>query len=333
MTTLTASTGCDSIITLDLTMSTSAATSETVEMCDSYTWATNGTTYTSSGSFTETLTSSTGCDSIVTLNLTINGSSTNAPEVVSACDSYTWAEDGNTYTSSGNYTLGLTTINGCDSTLTLDLTISNSYSNTEVVTACNSYTWAGDGNTYTASGNYNVVLTNAQGCDSSLTLDLTIENINNGITYQDSVTLAATENGASYVWLDCNDNYSIVQGANGQNFAPLANGSYAVEVTLNGCVDTSDCMTISKVEIIESDFGTYLNLYPNPTFGDLTIDLGKEYAEVKLSVTDAAGRLIQELSVLNSTQIAMKLTGEPGVYFLSLESSEGSQVTLRVVKE
>jgi gliding motility-associated-like protein len=65
---------------------------------------------------------------------------------------------------------------GCDSTVTLNLTITNSNTGTDVITSCDSYTWI-DGNTYTSSNNSaTVVLSNAAGCDSTVTLDLTINN-------------------------------------------------------------------------------------------------------------------------------------------------------------
>ena len=67
---------------------------------------------------------------------------------VVACDSYTWI-DGNTYNTSNN-TATFTSVNsiGCDSVITLDLTIFSSSTATDVVVACDSYTWI-DGNTYT----------------------------------------------------------------------------------------------------------------------------------------------------------------------------------------
>ena len=58
--------------------------------------------YTSSNNTaTHTLTNSLGCDSVVTLNLTINNSNTGVDTQI-ACDSYTW--NGYTYTTTGLYT-------------------------------------------------------------------------------------------------------------------------------------------------------------------------------------------------------------------------------------
>ena len=85
-----------------------------------------------------TLTNAAGCDSIVTLDLTINKSTTGT-DVQTACDSYSWI-DGNTYTESNNTaTFTLTNAAGCDSIVTLDLTINKSTTGTDVQTACDSY--------------------------------------------------------------------------------------------------------------------------------------------------------------------------------------------------
>ena len=62
---------------------------------------------------------------------------------------------------------------GCDSTATLNLTINNSSSSSEDVTACDSFDW--NGVTYTESGTYTFTTTNSAGCDSTATLNLTID--------------------------------------------------------------------------------------------------------------------------------------------------------------
>ena len=58
-----------------------------VTSCDNYLW--DGVTYTTSGIYTNTYINLNGCDSLHTLNLTINNSDTNSTIVVQ-CDSYTW---------------------------------------------------------------------------------------------------------------------------------------------------------------------------------------------------------------------------------------------------
>ena len=193
--TLTNAAGCDSVVTLDLTIRYSTTGTDVEDHCDSYTWI-DGNTYTSSNnSATYTLTNAAGCDSVVTLDLTIRYSTTGT-DVEDHCDSYTWI-DGNTYTSSNNSaTYTLTNAAGCDSVVTLDLTIRYSTTGTDVEDHCDSYTWI-DGNTYTSSNNSaTYTLTNAAGCDSVVTLDLTIRYSTTGTDVEDHCD--------SYTWIDGN---------------------------------------------------------------------------------------------------------------------------------
>ncbi|WP_369814309.1 RCC1 domain-containing protein, partial [Flavobacterium sp. Leaf359] len=110
---------------LHLTINNSTTSSVTETACDSYTWAENGTTYTTSGTYTNVTTNASGCPNTVTLNLTINNSTTSSV-TETACDSYTWAANGTTYTTSGTYTHVTTNASGCTNTATLNLTINNS---------------------------------------------------------------------------------------------------------------------------------------------------------------------------------------------------------------
>ena len=177
--TLTNIHGCDSVITLNLTINTSTTGIDEVVACDEYTWI-DGNTYTeSTDSPTFTLTNVHDCDSVVTLNLTINTSTTGIDEIT-ACDEYTWI-DGNTYTeSTDSPTFTLTNVHDCDSVVTLNLTIHESSTGIDAITACDEYTWI-DGNSYTESTDSpTFTLTNIHDCDSVVTLNLTIHESNTG---------------------------------------------------------------------------------------------------------------------------------------------------------
>ena len=159
--------GCDSIVTLHLTINHAVSSSMTATECGSFTW--NGETYTESGEYTHAYAAANGCDSVVTLNLTINQPVTYRMSAT-ACESYTW--NGQTYNESGEYTQTFTAANGCDSVVTLDLTVQHAVAETISATACESYTWNTE--TYTESGEYTQTFTAATGCDSVVTLNLTI---------------------------------------------------------------------------------------------------------------------------------------------------------------
>jgi gliding motility-associated-like protein len=107
------------------------------------------------------------CESLTRSATTVSISPSNSNTTpISACGSYTWTNNGQTYTTSGTYTGA--TINCV--TETLDLTISPSNSNTTLISACGSYIWANNGQTYTTSGTYSGATAN---CVTEI-LDLTI---------------------------------------------------------------------------------------------------------------------------------------------------------------
>ncbi len=165
--TIPASSGCDSVITLHLTIRRGTHNTENQTACDSFVW--NAATYTTSGTYTHDYTNANGCSSTDTLHLTINKSTHNT-ENQTACDSFVW--NAVTYTTSGVYTYNYTNVNGCPSTDTLHLTINKSTHNTENETACDSFVWKTV--TYTTSGTYTYNYTNANGCPSTDTLHLTV---------------------------------------------------------------------------------------------------------------------------------------------------------------
>lgn len=137
-----------------------------------YNW--NGLTFNSAGTQSVTLTNASGCDSVVTLNLAVSQNNIGTDQQ-SACGSFTWI-DGNTYTSSTNsplYTIVGGNVNGCDSTVNLNLTIFQGSSDTVNVTSCGSY-FAQNGQTYTESTSFTYTVPNINGCDSVITVNLTV---------------------------------------------------------------------------------------------------------------------------------------------------------------
>ena len=128
---------------------------EMVSACDSYAW--NGQTYTQSGEYTYTTTAANGCDSIVTLHLTINYTEVGETEYVTinSGETYTW--NGQTYSTEGEYSITLSNANGCDSVATLHLTVEEpkEVSRTEeAICYGDSYLWDVDGEEYDEAGTY-----------------------------------------------------------------------------------------------------------------------------------------------------------------------------------
>ncbi|MGJ8660980.1 MAG: VPS10 domain-containing protein [Bacteroidota bacterium] len=327
--TLSTVNGCDSIIVVDLTINTPTAGTDVQSACTSYTWL-DGNTYTSSNnSATWILTNSIGCDSILTLNLTISSAPTRT-DLQSACSSYTWV-DGNTYTSSNN-SATWTVVNsvGCDSVITLDLTINTPTTGTDVQTACGSYSWI-DGNIYSSSNNTATwTLTNAEGCDSLVTLNLTINSVDASATLGAlNNTMTAAASGANYQWLDCDNNYSPINGATNQSYTATANGNYAVIVTQNGCTDTSTCMTVAHVGIDALLGSKPIILYPNP-ISEGIIHVKYDGVIKSMQLIDMTGRTIYVVIDYNAGTMDVSNI-ESGKYLVQLINEVDEKLLVEII--
>lgn len=119
---LTTINGCDSIVNLALTVNPTYNQNISAGICsgDSYTLGTQ--ILTTSGNYTETFTSITGCDSIINLTLTVNPAyNQNISASICNGDSYTLGTQ--TLTTSGTYSETFNTVHGCDSVINLSLTV------------------------------------------------------------------------------------------------------------------------------------------------------------------------------------------------------------------
>jgi hypothetical protein len=207
--TLTNAANCDSVVTLNLTINNSTSSTDVISACGSYSWINGVTYYTSNSTAKDTLVNAVGCDSIVTLNLTINPIYTTT-DVQTVCDSLTWV-DGITYYSNNNTaTYHTTSVSGCDSVATLNLTLVNSTIFVDVVHACGSYTWS-NGVTYTSSNNTATdTLVSINGCDSVVLLDLTMGYATSGSDIQTSCDSLTWIDGITYYSNTSNAYHTIV---------------------------------------------------------------------------------------------------------------------------
>ncbi len=247
-----------------------------------------------------------------------------------ACDSYTWI-DGNTYTSNNNTaTYTLTNSVGCDSVVTLDLTITHSTTGIDTQTACDSFTWI-DGNTYTSNNNTaTYTLTNSVGCDSVVTLDLTITTVNTDVI-QNNDTLIAQAQGVAYQWLDCNDNYSQIQTANTMLFVPESSGDYAVKINDNGCIDTSNCynVVVSNINNIDDNI---IEIYPNPAKQFVNIVIPNSLSVNKITIYNITGVEVFTNKNNNKNYLINVSELKTGTYFIEIISTEKTITKKLIIK-
>lgn len=159
-------------------------------------------------------------------------------------------------------------------------------------------------------------------------LDLTIDKVANTTTSLSNFTITADNANGTYRWLDCDDNYALIPNATSQSYTATANGNYAVEITENGCSDTSSCVNITGIGVgLNQAFSTAnIQLYPNPSSGNYNVNLDRTYASIQLVVIDLQGRQLLSKTYSHQQILAFQLNAAQGMYWLILETENGRQV-------
>lgn len=186
--------------------------------------------------------------------------------------------------------------------------------------ACYSYTE--NGQTYTSTGTYVQIIPNSVGCDSTITINLTIDTVNTNVTVAQSV-LTADATGATYQWIDC-DNITNphLPGETNQSFTATVNGNYAVIVTENNCTDTSDCFEISTIGIKEVKANNLFSFYPNPVKDYITIASTLGFDNTVIKVIALTGQTIHEERVSSVKEHTINLsTYASGIYFIEVNQN------------
>lgn len=332
--------GCDSTVTINLTILPVLASSITNTICAEESITVNGTIYNAvnpNGTEVFTNIGPYGCDSTVTVNLTV------LPALASSITSTICAEEsitvnGTVYNATNPNGIEVFTnigSNGCDSTVTINLTVLPALTGTVSSTLCSYDSIVVNGVTYNQSNPTGIeVFTNvgANGCDSIVTINLSFTTIDVSVANQ-SVSLLANEVSASfYQWLDCDDN-NIVSGEVNQLFSPLVNGSYAVIITKDGCVDSSQCELISSIGIIENVFASKFNVFPNPTNGNFSLQFESIQESLELKLITITGETILTKNVKNTNKIELEIIEAAGMYFLEIVNQNKEKAILKIVKE
>ena len=324
--TLINSKACDSIILIHLNIGTSTSVTN-VSACNSYTSPSGKYIWTSAGSYLDTIPNTKGCDSVMTIHLTIGNVSTNATTNKTVCYSYTSPSGNYTWNTNGTYMDTIPNMQGCDSIITIHLFVTNATTDTTIhQNACNSYASPSGKYTWTSTGTYADTIPNSQGCDSLITIMLTINEIDTDIAQNGNILIANTT-GSTYQWLDCNNGYIAVGNETNHQYAAIADGSYAVAITENGCTDTSACYTVIISGIINELKTEQLYIYPNPAKNVVYINFsGITNEDVLLELTNSKGQVVYSKK-LNGTRImtykqSIGISDLPnGLYLVSLKNA------------
>ncbi len=319
--------GCDSFVYLVLSLNYSTYTDVDLELCEG-SMLPDSTIITQDTTLIEEYVNSIGCDSIVMVYVSVLESST-ATLSEWACDNY-FLPDGTELTESGVYISTYTGGNGCDSSVVLELTIWAPATDTSFIEACENYV-DNFGIVYETSGTYTTTFLggSVNGCDSTYVLDLDITDIDTEIM-QEELTLTVAQTDATYQWIDCKNN-TLIAGANQQSYTAPADGEYAVQIWKNDCEMTSACYNLSTVGV-NSAFQNALSVFPNPTTGNVQVELDQVYEEVKITVYNSLGELIKTGHYTQINNTSLDLEGPDGFYLLQIETNDGQTASFKVLK-
>ncbi|MBL0331103.1 MAG: T9SS type A sorting domain-containing protein [Bacteroidetes bacterium] len=233
----------------------------------------------------------------------------------------------------GTWTCTVTDANSCTATQTFNITSPSSITGTQTITVCSGQSITIGSNTYSVAGVYTDVLTAINGCDSTVTTNLIVNSVTDITTTTTGATIMANNASATYQWLDCNNSFAILPGETSQSFSSLSNGSFAVQLTQSGCIDTSTCVLITSVGLAKNSFANSFTVFPNPTTGKLRIEFENNQKELTLTLYSITGKLIKEEIVSNQAFTNFEIDGSAGIYLLKITNSNFEEAHLRIIKE
>ena len=287
--------GCDSIVTLNLTVNPVADTNLTAAICEGSVYTENGFNVSEAGTYMQNLQTVNGCDSVVTLTLTVNPiASTTLSAAI--CEGTTYIENGFNVSEAGTYTQNLQTVNGCDSIVTLNLTV-NPVADTNLTAAiCEGDIYYENGFMASREGTHTQILQTENGCDSVVTLNLTVYP-----AYQMGIG-AVIHEGETY------DEYG---------FNVNEEGTYTqILQTMNGCdsIITLNVMLSSLEEVEVNDIK--VNVYPNPANSYTVLEVQGLKEETSVYLFNIQGRKLKEYSMkANQKTLRIDVSDLPnGVY-------------------
>ena len=320
---LTAANGCDSIVTLTLTVLPTHQTTQNATICAGESYPYNGTSYTQGGAYNFLYTGANGCDSLFTLNLTVLPNPTTTLNFT-ICAGTSLSYGGTTLTETGSYPFVFTSVAGCDSTVTVNLSVIPSPATVLTYTICEGTTLVYEGDTLSQSGLYNYYFVGSTGCDSTVTIHLTIQP-------EVTTTVDATIcEGNTYPF-------------DGQLLA--ASGTYtAVLSGPNGC-DSTVVLNLTVTPAPTTNLTASICLGESYNFNGQNLTLPGTYTANLVNATGCDSIVILALSVLqpaNTTLSATICEGEsytflgltltqPGIYTGNFVAANGCDSTVTLL--
>jgi hypothetical protein len=295
---------------------TLVTTSVTDTICEGDSLVIGGIVYDTPGNYTIHLARANGCDSIIMLTLSlIQPSIVSLDETICQGESYPVGNE--SFNATGNYMILLSAANGCDSVVLLSLTVNETFITPLTESICEGGSYQVGNQSFDSPGHYNVVLSSQTGCDSTISLDLSVTHVDNTVSAIDN-TVTANLSGASYQWIDC-DSGENIPGETSQSFTPTVTGNYAVSITDgSGCSAVSGCTLVMVTGTKEAILSKGISIYPNPAKGWINILNSNSVPISKISLISLSGHVIKEINPDGAAKVDVSFLDQ-GVYMLKMK--------------
>ena len=265
--------GCDSVIVLTLSVNHVASTPLSATICSNETYDFHGRDLTQAGTYSDTLQTINGCDSVIVLTLSVNPVAT-TPFSATICNNETYDFHGRNLTQAGTYSDTLQTINGCDSVIVLTLSVNHVYHDTINAAICEGSVYTENGFNESEAGTYTRTMESANGCDSTITLDLTVNP-----SYQIGV-LAIINRGETYTNFGFNESEA---------------GTYTQHLqTVDGCDSTIMLTLVVMMSLDDTmiDENAFI-FYPNPAKDFVILEFETLHESERVQIFDIRGRRVK----------------------------------------
>ncbi|MBC7487675.1 MAG: T9SS type A sorting domain-containing protein [Cytophagaceae bacterium] len=137
---------------------------------------------------------------------------------------------------------------------------------------------------------------------------------------QDASALTANASNATFQWINCSANNTIVSNATTNAFTITNTNSYAVIVDQDGCKDTSSCYIVPVVTSSEEvNTTTGVTVYPNPSNGFSTVVCAQDLQNATIKILNANGNIVFEKNDVSGNSIKLDVSKQSnGLYFLEV---------------